>query len=184
MRRDTELAVLEEGTREAKVPQPQGHLLLPPRLLLPAPPRAWASCEGAGELQQELAGTGRADGGQDKREQWEHPDLCNPLWYAWYQLLFLPSLPSIYVTGINKPSLLSPRGGSGVSGARSPLKDPAASAGGCTEEAVSLVSVPTRHCHQWGWHPKPGLRHSQTLGLSGMVTGAQEGIFPKLMAQS
>lgn len=48
VRRDTELAALEEGTREAKVPEPLGYLLLLPWLLLLAPPRAWALLEGAG----------------------------------------------------------------------------------------------------------------------------------------
>lgn len=38
MRRDTELSVLEEGTREAKVSQSPRQGLLLPQLLLPAPP--------------------------------------------------------------------------------------------------------------------------------------------------
>lgn len=122
----------------------------------------------------------RTDGGEDKHELWEHPNLCNPPWYTWYQLLFLPSLPSIYFTGINKRALLSPCRGPSVSGAHSALRDPAASAGSCTEEAIGLVSLPTHHCHRWGWHQKAGLRHSQMLSLSGMelvMTGALEGIF-------
>lgn len=88
--------------------------------------------------------------------------------------------PSFYLSGIKKPALLGPSGGSSVSGAHSPLKAPAASAGNHSEEAIRLVPILLHHCHRWGWHRKPGLRHSQMLSLSRMeliVAGALEGIF-------
>lgn len=112
--------------------------------------------------------------------QWEHPSSCDPPWYMWYQLLFLPSLPSIYLMGINKPALLSPCRGLSISSAHSPLQDPAASDGSCT---IGLVSILMHHCHRWGWHQKPGLRHRQMLILSGMElvrTGALEGILQSM----